>query len=44
MIKAILNGIEKKLIDLKEKRPTIYDRLYQEHKNWTKQVKKPIHL
>ena len=40
-IKNILKGIEKKLIDLKEKNPTIHDELYAEHKNWAKKVKKP---
>jgi hypothetical protein len=40
-IKAILNGLEKQLIDIKEKKPTIHDELYKEHKNWSKQVKKP---
>ena len=40
-ITVILNGVEKKLIDIKEKKPTIHDELYQEHKNWAKKVKKP---
>eukprot|EP00347_Sterkiella_histriomuscorum_P004794 403359072 len=40
-IKIILNGVEKKLIDIKEKKPTRNDELYKEHRNWSKKVKKP---
>lgn len=40
-IKIILNGVEKKLIDIKEKKTTRHDELYKEHKFWGKKVKKP---
>ena len=36
-----MNGVEKKLINIKEKKPTVHDDLYKDHKNWGKKVKKP---
>ena len=39
-IKNILHGMDKGLINIKQKPVTIHDRLYKEAKLWSKQVKK----